>query len=111
MISNITLGRFVAAEERKHSGPSELSELLSSVALGVKYISNLVATAGFKGLTGYTGKVNVQGESTQVLDEQSDEVLIEILGSSGHVGLMVSEERDTIVPASVHRDSAKYVIA
>lgn len=112
MIPTTTLARFILAEERKHSGATgELSDLISAIALGVKFISKLVATAGVSDLSGYTGKVNVQGEATKILDEQSDEVLVELLGSSGHFGLLVSEERDTVVGTSVNREAAKYVVA
>lgn len=112
MIPTNTLTRFILSEERKHpSATGELSDLISAIALGVKYISKLVASSGVSGLSGYTGKVNVQGEATKMLDEQSDEVLVELLGSSGHFGLLVSEERDTVVGTQINRDSAKYVVA
>jgi len=115
MIPTQTLQRYIYAKERTLPGTSgELSDLLSSIALGVKMIANLVQTAPFKGLYGYTGKTNVQGEATQILDEEADDILVQILGSSGHFGLMVSEERDTIVAsdkeARLKRDT-KYVVA
>jgi fructose-1,6-bisphosphatase I len=71
----------------------------------------MVATAGFKGLHGYTGKTNVHGEETKKLDEDADEVLVELLGSSGHFGLLVSEERDTVIATQATRNEGKYVIA
>ena len=112
MIPTTTLSRFIMAEERKHTGATgELSDLISAIALGVKFISKLVATSGLSDLSGYTGKTNVQGEATKILDEQSDEVLVELLGSSGHFGLLVSEERDTVVGTTVNRETAKYVVA
>lgn len=120
MIPTQTLTRFILAEEREHIGASgELSDLLSALALGVKMISSLVATAGFKGLYGYTGATNVQGESTQKLDLESNQILIEILGSSGHFGLLVSEETDTVLPCrparskpgQPPRNEGKYIVA
>ncbi|MCB0339670.1 MAG: hypothetical protein KDD53_08700, partial [Bdellovibrionales bacterium] len=112
MIPTMTLNRFVQQKEKAHPGATgELSELLSSIALGIKLISNLVQTAAFKGLHGYTGSVNVQGEHTQKLDEQSNEVLTEILGSLGHFGLLVSEETDNVIPTSAKKDQSKYVVA
>jgi fructose-1,6-bisphosphatase I len=112
MLPTLNLNRFILKQERAHPGASgELSDLLSSIALGAKLIAQLVATAGFKGLQGYTGRTNVQGEATQVLDEESDKILHEILGSSGHFGLLVSEERDTVQIASEGSESAKYVVA
>lgn len=112
MIPTQTLTRFINAQQRKLPHASgELSDLISAVALGVKMIGNLVNTAGLKDLYGYTGKENVQGEQTQKLDMQSDEILIELLSSSGHFGLMVSEERDLVISSEIGKDEAKYVVA
>jgi fructose-1,6-bisphosphatase I len=112
MFSTLNLSRFILKQEREHpAATGELSDLLSSIALGAKMISQLVASAGLKGQQGYTGRTNVQGEATQFLDEESDRILHELLGSSGHFGLLVSEERDTVQIATEGRDSAKYVVA
>ncbi len=112
MIPTRTLGRFIRNRQERHPGSSgELSDLLESIGLGVKIISEMVATAGFKGLYGYSGKVNVQNEDVRKLDEEADQVLVEILSSSGHFGLLVSEERDDVIAATANRDGAKYVVA
>jgi len=112
MIPTQTLNRFIHAEEKKHPhSTGELSDLLSSIVLGVKIISQLIATAGFKGLHGYSNKVNVHGEATQLLDEQADDTLVTLLGSSGHFGLLVSEERQTVVLTEQSSASTKYVVA
>ncbi|RMG43395.1 MAG: class 1 fructose-bisphosphatase [Candidatus Dadabacteria bacterium] len=112
MIPTQTLARFIHAQEKQvPQSTGELSDLLTSIALGVKIIARLVQTAGFKGLQGYTGRVNVQGEKTHLLDEEADQVLMELLGSSGHFGLLVSEERDSVVAAKEGRRDAKYVVA
>ncbi|RIL09564.1 MAG: class 1 fructose-bisphosphatase [Proteobacteria bacterium] len=113
MIPTQTITRFIHAQERKFPGKTtgELSDLLSGIVLAVKMISNLIQTAGFKGLYGYTGKTNVQGEATQILDEEADEVLVQLLGSSGHFGLLVSEEHDTAIASEAGSQNAKYVVA
>lgn len=112
MIPVRTLGRFILAEGRKHpQSTGELSDLLTAIALGVKLISPLVATAGFKGLSGYTGKTNIQGEQTFGLDEEADEILVATLASSGHFGLLVSEERDSVVSTHGCHADAHYVVA
>jgi fructose-1,6-bisphosphatase I len=82
-----------------------------SISVGVKLISQMVATAGIKGLHGYTGRTNVHGDSTQLLDEEADEVLVELLGSSGHFGLLVSEERDSVISSEAGPNGGKYVLA
>jgi fructose-1,6-bisphosphatase I len=107
-----TLNRFILAEERQHEGASgELSDLLASIGLGVKLISRAVTTAAFAGMHGYTDKENVQGEIVHQLDEEADDILIEILSSSGHFGSVVSEERDEVVASEVGHDTARYVVA
>lgn len=112
MIPTNTLGRFLRAAERRHPGSSgELTELISSIALGVKIISQIVATAGVKGLYGYTDRMNTAGDRVHLLDEEADEVLVELLGSLGHFGLLVSEERDTVVATQSDHQDANYVVA
>jgi fructose-1,6-bisphosphatase I len=71
----------------------------------------MVATAGFKGLHGYTGSTNIHGEETKQIDAEADEVLVEVLGSSGHFGLLVSEERDNVIATPQGTREAKYVLA
>ncbi|MFM1847709.1 MAG: hypothetical protein RL417_1183 [Pseudomonadota bacterium] len=112
MIPTMSLSRFILRQETKHAASTgELSDLLTAVALGVKIIRQLVSTSGFRGLQGYTGRTNVQGEKTHVLDEEADQVLVEMLGSSGHFGLLVSEERETVIATSRNSAAAKYVLA
>lgn len=107
-----TLNRFILRAESKHPDASgELSDLLTAIGLGVKMIGRLVATAGFRGLQGYSGSVNVQGEKTYKLDEEADSILVELLGSSGHFGSLVSEERDGAIETASVKKGAKYVVA
>lgn len=112
MIPTMTLSRFIHTERRRYPhSTGELSDLLSSIALAVKMISQIVATAGFKGLYGYTGKSNVQGEKVHLLDEEADSILVATLGSSGHFGLLVSEERDSVIATESSLLEAHYVVA
>jgi len=112
MIPTQTLSRFINDKRRQFpDSTGELSDLLMSISLGVKLISQMVATAGIKGLHGYTGKTNVHGDMTQLLDEEADEVLVELLGSSGHFGLLVSEERDSVIATEARLNEGKYVLA
>lgn len=112
MIPTLTLARYIMSREREYpTARGELSDLLSALALGVKMIGSLVTTAGFKGLYGYTGNTNVQGEKTQKLDIEANEILVNILGSSGHFGLLISEETDNVVPTVGKGASGNYVVA
>jgi fructose-1,6-bisphosphatase I len=112
MIPTQTLSRFIHAQRRTYpDSTGELSDLLVSISLGVKLISQMVATAGFKGLHGYSGKTNVSGDEVKQIDEEADEVLVELLGSSDHFGLLVSEERDSVIAPPMPATGGKYVIA
>lgn len=112
MIPTQTLSRFIHARARLYpDSTGELSDLLVSISLGVKLIAQMVATAGFKGLHGYTGNKNIHGEETKQIDQEADEVLVEVLGSSGHFGLLVSEERDNVIATQHGTREAKYVLA
>lgn len=107
-----TLSRFILAEGRRYpNSTGELNDLIVSISLGVKLISQMVATAGFKGLHGYTGVKNVHGDEVKQLDVEADEVLVELLSSSQHFGLLVSEERDSVVQTDASLSEGKYVIA
>lgn len=112
MIPTQTLSRFIHARRRLYpDSTGELSDLLVSISLGVKLISQMVATAGFKGLHGYTGDTNIHGDEVKQIDQEADDVLVELLGSSGHFGLLVSEERDKVIATPASDQEAKYVIA
>lgn len=107
-----TLSRYILRKEAEHpEATGELSELLTSIGVGVKMIGHLVASAGFMGTKGYTGNVNVQGEITHQLDEDADSILVELLGASGHFGSLVSEERDGAIETQAINKGAKYVVA
>jgi fructose-1,6-bisphosphatase I len=107
-----TLTQTIFEDESAHPGASgELSQLLNSIALGIKLIAELVATAGFKGLYGYTDRVNVHAERTKLLDEAADNVLVDILTKSRHFGSIVSEERQEIHFIDLKGDVGKYIVA
>lgn len=108
----ITLNRFILASERKHPGASgELSELLTLIGLGVKIISSLVQSAALRGAVGELQVTNVQGEIVKQLDREADATLIDILGSSGHFGSVVSEEQNDVFHNTKVKNDAKYVVA
>lgn len=116
-LSITTLGEYVEMSEeaasKEHGMVSgELSGLLNSIALGVKIIANLVATAGFKGLHGYTDRTNIHNDQKKILDEHSDQVFVSVLAKSGHFGSLVSEERDNEFLFTPRLEEyGKYVVA
>ena len=83
--------------ERKGSNPhatEEFSWLLSGITLATKIISSYVQRAGLLEIMGATGRINVQGEEVQKLDDFANETLVRCLGYRGTIGILVSEEDD-----------------
>lgn len=112
MIPTRTLQRFLRERERANpESTGELTELLASIGLGVKIISQMVATAGVRGLYGYSSRINASNDKIAILDDEADQVLFDILQASGHFGSIVSEERNDAEVTSEWSDEAKYVVA
>lgn len=108
----ITLPEFIRTNEAMHpEATSDLSNVLFDIALATKIVARGVNGAGLGSLLGLAGKTNVQGETVQKLDEYGDEVFSEILGRSGEVTSIVSEEQEFIVPAKAGSERSKYVVA
>jgi fructose-1,6-bisphosphatase I len=92
-----------------HAAPGatgEFTSLLNHISLAIRIINSRVRAAGLAGLLGYTGDTNVQGESVQMLDAFSNEVMLNVLERSGHCGVIGSEEVDEAILAPHH---GKYV--
>lgn len=72
----------------------EFTSLLNHISLAIRIITSRVRSAGLAGMLGYTGETNVQGEAVQKLDAYANDVLLTVLGKSGHCGILASEELD-----------------
>ncbi|KAJ3089891.1 Fructose-1,6-bisphosphatase, partial [Quaeritorhiza haematococci] len=75
----------------------DLSILVSSVASACKWISNVVRKAELLKVLGMTGGTNVQNENVQKLDVLSNEIMVNMLKSSGKTCVLVSEEVDQAI--------------
>ena len=106
----VTIERFIVDQERLHgSATGELSNLLYDIALAAKVVSRQVRAGGLLELFGAAGHTNVQGEEQQKLDVIANDLMKDVLGRSGRVAVMVSEEDEAPVapsPAAV----GKYVL-
>src|SRR5258708_7868969 len=110
-------GPFITTVERhflEHQGKNrhatgEFGWLLSGITLGTKIISAYVQRAGLMEIVGATGRINVQGEEVQKLDEFANNTLVRCLGYRGNVGILVSEEDEE--PHVVQEaESGKYIV-
>ncbi len=107
----IDLNRFILEEERKHPhATGSLTLALTAIETGTKVIASHVRMAGLADVLGKAGKVNIQGEEVQKLDEISNEILIRHLTDSGQFYALISEEMDEPIFPEKGRDG-KYVIA
>ncbi len=70
----------------------ELILLLNEIKSAAKIIAGKVRKASLLGILGAAGKVNVQGEEVQKLDELANEIIAESLKVSGKACQIASEE-------------------
>ncbi|KAJ3664793.1 hypothetical protein Zmor_000336 [Zophobas morio] len=107
----LTLTRFVLAEQKKVPyATGELTQLLNSIQTAVKVISSAVRRAGITQLFGTVGETNVQGEEVKKLDVLANELFINMLASSYTVGLLISEENETVIEIETDK-KGKYIVA
>jgi len=99
------------AEDRHPQATGALTGLLYELALATKVVSREVNRAGLLAeMLGLTGETNVHGEQVQKLDQYAHDTLVRLLGRSGRVALLGSEEDPApiLIPAEVKPGS--YVV-
>ncbi|NOT32702.1 MAG: class 1 fructose-bisphosphatase [Candidatus Eisenbacteria bacterium] len=107
----LTFSQFLFAEEHKHPEASgEFTSVLIDIALAAKLINREVTRAGLVDILGFTGDENVHGEKVQKLDMFAHEVFYQILGSTGELAVLASEEDEDIVPVPEGARVGKYVV-
>ncbi len=91
-----TLSRHVLQQLHSFSADAQdLSALMNRIALAGKLIARRLSRAGLmEGVLGFTGDVNVQGESVKKMDVYANDVFISVFKQSGLVCRLASEEMD-----------------
>ncbi|MBW4649522.1 MAG: class 1 fructose-bisphosphatase [Kastovskya adunca ATA6-11-RM4] len=91
-----TLSRHVLQQLQSFSAEAQdLSAIMNRIALAAKLISRRLTRAGLvEGALGFTGNVNVQGESVKKMDVYANDVFISVFKQSGLVCRLASEEMD-----------------
>jgi fructose-1,6-bisphosphatase I len=103
-----TLEQHIISGMRGASGATgEFTSLLNQISLAVRVIDSRVRAAGLADLLGYTGDVNIQGESVQKLDVFANEAICAVLTRGGHCAMLASEEIDNVVPTG---NPGKYIV-
>ena len=82
-----TLVQFIRKQEGKNpQATGEFTSLINEIMVAAKITSLEVSSAGIgESIFGLTGKVNVQGEEVQKLDEFANLTFLNIVGKSGTV--------------------------
>ena len=107
----VTLSQFVLQQERQHPEASgEFTAVLMDIALAAKMINKAVIRAGLVDVLGATGTTNVQGEKVQRLDVFAHDTIMRVLGSTGQLAVVASEEDEDIVKIPDGAPVGKYVV-
>ncbi|MCA9726257.1 MAG: class 1 fructose-bisphosphatase [Candidatus Eisenbacteria bacterium] len=89
----LTFAEHIAYLERAFpDATGEFSALMQEIMVAGKIISGKVRRAGLVLEMGRTGRVNVQGEEVQYLDEFSNETLVRMTTPGGQLCILASEE-------------------
>jgi fructose-1,6-bisphosphatase I len=91
-----TLSRHVLQHLQSFSPQAQdLSALMNRIALAGKLIARRLSRAGLmEGVLGFTGEINVQGESVKKMDVYANDVFISVFKQSGLVCRLASEEME-----------------
>ncbi|MCT7962320.1 class 1 fructose-bisphosphatase [Laspinema sp. D1] len=91
-----TLSRHVLQQLQSFSADAQdLSALMNRIALAAKLVSRRLSRAGLvEGVLGFSGDINVQGESVKRMDVYANEVFISVFKQSGLVCRLASEEME-----------------
>jgi fructose-1,6-bisphosphatase I len=107
----VTLAQFVDQDERKHpEATGEFTSVLMDIALASKMINREVIRAGLVDILGYTGGQNVHGEKVQKLDQFAHQTITRVLGSTGQLAVLASEEDENIIHVPEDQPVGKYVV-
>jgi len=106
-----TLTQHIRAAQLQHPGASgDLSSLLTQIGVAGKLISSKVNMAGLVKILGSAGTTNVQGEVQHRLDQLAEDTIRDVVGRSGLVCALMSEEEEEIIEID-EAYRGKYIVA
>lgn len=86
-------------ESRPQEVCADLVGFIETIARACKVISWMVNQGAVAGVLGAVGQENIQGEEVQKLDVLSHQVVLDVIGKSGYVAAIVSEESEEPIQA------------
>ena len=108
----MTVSRFIIEKQKGNpNATGEFTTLLNSLLTSIKAVSSAVRRAGIYQIYGLAGESNSTGDDQKKLDVLSNDLFINMLGSSMTVCGMVSEENENVirVPA-MEEKQGKYIL-
>ena len=106
-----TLTQHILSQQRLHpSARGDLTGLLTQIGVAAKVITSQIRRAGLNNVLGSTGRINIQGEVVQKLDDLSNQTMLDTLAKSGYVAAMASEEEDDWVEVQADK-RGPYIVA
>jgi len=107
----VTLSQFILQQQRQNAAATgEFTSLLQDIQLAAKMINREVIRAGLTDVLGATGAQNVHGERVQKLDLFAHQTISRVLGSTGQLAVMASEEEENIIPVPRDIPVGRYVV-
>jgi fructose-1,6-bisphosphatase I len=107
----ITITEHILRQERKNpQATGAFTTLLNELIVAAKVISREVNKAGLVDILGPTGKMNVQQEHVQKLDDFADEVIIERMKHVGQLCCMGSEEVADLIEIPAQYPRGEYIL-
>ena len=110
MASKVTLTQFIIEQQRKLPDASgTFTLLLNDLATACKRISHIVNQGDLVGVLGNADSENVQGEVQKKLDIITNDIMVDVLKSNGHLAGMASEEVDDLIKIPEEYPKGKYL--
>lgn len=107
----ITIERHILEEEALHpEATGALTNLLYDIALVAKIISREMRRAGLVDILGLTGETNIQGEQQAKLDAYAHDTVVRMMGYTGRLCAMASEEFEDPIHIPDEYPCGKYVM-
>jgi len=108
---SITLTQHILRQQRINpEATGAFTTLLNELVVAAKLISREVNKAGLADILGGTGKINVQGEQVQKLDQFANQVIIERMQHIGQLCCMGSEENADLIDIPPQYPKGDYII-
>ena len=109
LMEQTTLVQHLQHQQKFLGATGEFTSLMNEILVAAKIISLEVNKAGIGGhILGVTGNINVHGEEVQKLDEFANSTFVNIVGKSGTVCAITSEEMENpyVIP---EKNAGKYI--